>query len=388
MYFNGERKKMKDLIDGNKAAAVAARLARVKAVPCFPITPQTEIIETIQKWKANGEFEGEFTQVESEHSVMSAAIGAAMTGARTFTATSSQGLLLMHEMLPIAAGTRTPMVMVNVSRGLSAPITLWPDHNDILAMRDSGWIILMCETNQEVLDSIFIGYKVGENPNIYLPVLVNMDGFIHSYTREIVEVPDQKLIDKYLPKELKLEIKLDVKNPKTLGIPVMAEYMKFRAQLHRAQLDSFPVIKKSQSEWKKLTGRKYDIVESYKLKDAKAAIIIMGPNTTIARAAVDKMRKKGKKVGLLRIRVYRPFPENEIKQALKGINKIGVIDQSICPGMSGILYPEIKMSLYGTKTLLFNYIVGLGGAVVTDETFMGIFDDILKSKEEQRRWVM
>lgn len=379
---------MKNLLDGNKSAAIAARLARVMAVPCFPITPQTEIIETIQKWKANGEFKGEFTQVESEHSVMSAAIGAAMTGARTFTATSSQGLLLMHEMLPIASGTRTPMVMVNVSRALSAPITLWPDHNDILAMRDSGWITFVCETNQEVLDSVLIGYKVGEDPKITLPVIVNMDGFIHSYTREIVEVPDQKVVDKFLPKEMKLEIKLDVKNPKTLGIPVMAEYIKYRSQLHKAMLDSFAVIKKAQSDWKRLTGRKYDIVESYKLKDADVALVIMGPNTTIARSAVDNLRKKGKKVGLLRIRLYRPFPEKEIKEALAGIKKVVIADQSICPGMSGILYPEIKMALYGSNALVSNYIVGLGGAMLTDQSFMQIFDEVLKSKEELRKWLM
>ncbi|MEA3430660.1 MAG: pyruvate ferredoxin oxidoreductase [Nanoarchaeota archaeon] len=379
---------MKDLLDGNKCAAIAARLAHVKAVPCFPITPQTEIIETIQKWKANGEFKGEFTQLESEHSVMSAAIGAAMTGARTFTATSSQGLLLMHEMLPIASGTRTPMVMVNVSRGLSAPITLWPDHNDILAMRDSGWITFICETNQEVLDSIIIGYKVGENPKIALPVLVNMDGFIHSYTREIVEVPEQKLVDKFLPKNMFLEIKLDVKNPKTLGIPVIGEYMKYRAQLHKAMLDSFAVIRKAHVEWKKLTGRKYDLIESYKLKDADVVMVIMGPNTTIARAAVDKMRKKGKKVGLLRIRLYRPFPEKEIRKALEGFKKIIVADQSICPGMSGILYPEIKMALYGTKVKISNFIIGLGGAVLTDDSFVEIFDDVFKSKEEVRKWLM
>ncbi|MBW3003701.1 pyruvate ferredoxin oxidoreductase [Candidatus Woesearchaeota archaeon] len=378
---------MKDLIDGNKAAAIAARLARVQSVPCFPITPQTEIIETIQKWKVNGEFSGQFNQVESEHSVMSAAIGSAMTGARTFTATSSQGLLLMHEMLPIASGTRTPMVMVNVSRGLSAPITLWPDHNDILAMRDSGWIIIFCETNQEVLDSVIMGYKVGENPILNLPVIVNMDGFIHSYTREIVEVPDQKLVDKFLPK-FNLEIKLDVKKPRTLGIPVMAEYMKYRAQLHRAQLDAFPIIQKAQAEWKKLTGRGYDILESYRLKDAEACLVIMGPNTTIARSAVDKMRKQGKKVGLLRIRVYRPFPEKQIKDALDGIKKIAVIDQSICPGMSGILYPEIKMALYDSKAIVSNYIVGLGGALVSDEGFIQIFKEIMMTKGEQRRWLM
>jgi len=377
----------KDLIDGNKAAAVAARLSRVQCVPCFPITPQTEIIETIQKWKANGEFKGEFNQVESEHSVMSAAIGAAMTGARTFTATSSQGLLLMHEMLPIASGTRTPIVLVNVSRGISAPITLWPDHNDIMAMRDSGWITFICETNQEVLDSVIIAHKVSEDKNVLLPVIVNMDGFIHSYTREIVEIPDQSLVDKFLPK-INLSIKLDVNSPKTLGIPVMSEYIKYRAQLHRAMLDSFKVIKKAHSDWYKLTKRKYDFVESYKMKDADVAIVIMGPNTTIARSAVDKLREKGIKAGIFRIRLFRPLPEAQIREGLSKVKNVIVVDQSISPGISGILYPEIKMALYGSKSVVHNYILGLGGYVVTDETFIQIVNDVKKSKGENRKWLM
>jgi pyruvate ferredoxin oxidoreductase alpha subunit len=379
---------MKDLLDGNETAATAAKLARVKSVPCYPITPQTEIIEVLQKWKVDDEFKGEFNQVESEHSAMSAAIGSALTGVRTFTATSSQGLLLMHEMLPIASGSRAPMVLVNVSRGISAPITLWPDHHDIMAMRDAGWIIFMCETNQEVLDSVIMGYKIGEDKKIVLPVIVNMDGFIHSFTREIVDVPEQKVVDQFLPKEMELEIKLDTDKPLTLGIPVLGDYMKYKAQVQRAMLDSFDVITKAHEDWKKLTGRNYDFVEEYKLNDAEAAFVMMGPNTTIARAAVDLLRKKGKKVGLLRVRLFRPFPEKEIRDALKGIKKIAVIDQAVSYGLSGPLYPEIKMALYGSGSIISNYIMGLGGALVSDELLDEVFEEILKSKEEQRKWLM
>ncbi|MBW2978760.1 pyruvate ferredoxin oxidoreductase [Candidatus Woesearchaeota archaeon] len=379
---------MIDLLDGNVCAAWGARIAKAQCVPCFPITPTTEIIETIASWKAKNEFQGEFVQLDSEHSVGSAAFGASITGARVFTATSSQGLLLMHELLPIISGCRTPMVMATVSRCLSAPIGLWPDHNDTLAMRDAGWIMFICETNQEVLDSVIMGYKISENPKILLPVIVNMDGFVHSYTRTQVNIPDQKLVDKFLPHP-ELEIKLDVKKPMTLGIPAMGlDYMRYRAQLNKAMQDSFYVIEKVQKEWARLTKRKYDFIEEYKLKDAKAAIVMIGANTTIARAAVDDMRAKGKKVGLLRIRLFRPFPEKQIRKALEKIKHIAVVDQNICPGMGGILYPEIKMALSGHKKIINNYINGLGGNFVSEQDYISILKDVVKLKKEERKWQM
>ncbi|MBW2985748.1 pyruvate ferredoxin oxidoreductase [Candidatus Woesearchaeota archaeon] len=379
---------MIDIIDGNKCAAWGARRAKVQCVPCFPITPTTEIIETIAEWNAKGEFKGEFVVLESEHSAASACLGSSMTGARTFTATSSQGLLLMHEILPIISGCRTPMVMTTVSRCISAPIGLWPDHNDTLAMRDAGWIMFICETNQEVLDSVIMGYKVSENPKILLPVIVNMDGFVHSYTRTEVDIPEQKLVDKFLPHP-ELEIRLDVKKPMTLGIPAMGlDYMRYRQQLHTAMLDSFTVIDKVHKEWAKLTGRKYDFLDEYKVKDADAVIVMIGANATIARAAVDTMREKGKKVGLLRIRLFRPFPEAQLRKALEKVNKIAVVDQNICPGMGGILYPEIKMALYGTKKIISDYVQGLGGNFVSEEDYIEILNDIMKTKADDRKWQM
>ncbi|MBW3004763.1 pyruvate ferredoxin oxidoreductase [Candidatus Woesearchaeota archaeon] len=379
---------MIDILDGNACAAWGARRAKVQCVPCFPITPTTEIIETIAAWKAKGDFPGEFVVLESEHSAASACLGSSMTGARTFSATSSQGLFLMHEILPIISGCRTPMVLTTVSRALSAPIGLWPDHNDTLAMRDAGWIMLICETNQEVLDSVIMGYKISENPKILLPVIVNMDGFVHSYTRTEVDVPEQKLVDKFLPHP-ELEIRLDVKKPMTLGIPAMGlDYMHYRQQVHKAMLDSFDVIDKVQKEWAKLTGRKYEFLDEYKMNDAKAAIVMIGANSTIARSAVDEMRKKGKKVGLLRIRLFRPFPEKQLRKALEKINHIAVIDQNICPGMGGILYPEIKMALSGTKKVVCNYIQGLGGNFVSEQDYMDILNDVLKNKSDEKKWQM
>ena len=311
MYIKGEKMKGYELLDGNQCAAWGARLAKVQYVPSYPITPQTEIIEVIAQWQADGEFPGLFQQVDSEHSVLSAALGSASTGVRTFCASSSQGLLLAHEIFPNISGTRLPMVYVNVSRGISAPITLWPDHNDVMSVRDFGWIMMISETNQEVLDSVILSYKVAEK--MCLPVLVNMDGFVHSFTREQVVLPEQKMVDKFLGKP-KLDIKLDTKKPKSLAAPTLEGYMYYRAQLHKAMLDSVKVIDNVHKEWEKLTGRAYSFFEEYKVKGADTVIVMMGSNTTIAKSAVDAMRKKGEKVGLLRIRVMRPWCEEKLRK--------------------------------------------------------------------------
>jgi pyruvate ferredoxin oxidoreductase alpha subunit len=376
-----------EILDGNDTAAHAAKLCRVKVVPCFPITPQTEIIEKIAKWKAEGIFSPEFIVMESEHSVLSAALGSEMTGARTFTASSSQGLMLMHEILPIVSGTRMPVLMVNVSRGLSAPITLWADHNDFLAMRDSGWLMFVSETNQEIMDMVIMGYKIGENRKLRLPVLINMDGYIHSYTRTEVEVPSQSFVDDFLPK-LKLDTRLDVSKPMSLGTPVMEEYMYFRSQLHKAHMDAKPLIKKVFRQFEDLTGREHDVVETDHLTGAEAAIVIMGANTTIARAAVENLRKKGEKVGLLKIKAFRPFPYKEIEEKLEGIERIAVMDQNIAPGASGILYPEVKSAIYENDSIVSNFIFGLGGKPTSQKDFEAVLKRTLKSKKEERVWLL
>ena len=344
---------------------------------------ETEIIETIAKWKADGEFNPEFNQVESEHSVMSAALGSALTGARTFTATSSQGLLYMHEILPNVSGMRLPVVMVNVSRAISAPITLWCDFNDVLAMRDSGWITFICESNQEVLDTIIMSYKIAEK--ILLPVIVNMDGFITSFTRTEVDIPKQGLVDKFLPK-LNLPFAIDIKKPRSYGLPAMDDYMFFKSQHHKAMLDSLKIIEKTQKEYQKLTKRRYDFIESYKLENAKVAIVMMGANSTIGKAAIENLRKKGVKAGLLRIRLLRPFPEKQIINSLKNIKKVIVLDQNISPGLSGILYPEVRSIL--KNKIVSNYIIGLGGKPVAQKEIENIILEILKSDKEERKWLM
>ncbi len=378
------KKKNTDLLDGNGACAHAAVLSRVQSFPCFPITPQTELLHLLADWKAKGIFKGQYNLMDSEHSVLSAAFGSASVGARTFTATSSQGLMYMHEVLPIVSGNRLPIVMVNGSRGLSAPVTLWQDHNDILAMRDSGWLMIITQDNQELLDSIILSFKVSENPNVLLPSLVNMDGFIQSLTRIPVDLPDIALVDKFLPK-LNLEIKLDVDNPISLGVPVMSEYMDFRAQVHKAQENALQEMQSAFTEWNSLTGRKYDFIDSFQVDDAEIILVIAGAISLTARAAITELRSSGEKVGLLRLRVLRPFPREIISKSLSNSQKIIVVDQDISPGFGGVLYGEICSLVDDAK--VSSFIAGLGGRHIGKEDFKKIIIKVSNSSIALKAWV-
>lgn len=376
-----------EMLDGNGAASHSARLCRVQSVPCFPVTPQTEIIETMANWNQSGFWDGQYRVLESEHAVLAAAVASQMTGARTFTATSSQGLELMHEILPIASGTRSPLVMVNVSRALSAPITLWCDHSDFLSVRDTGWLMFCCETNQEVMDTIPMAYKVSENPDVLLPSMVNMDGFVHSYTRTEVSIPDQKTVDRFLPK-LKMKIKLDVNKPMSLGVPAMGEYSNFRLQVHKAQLNSLNLIEQAQREWNRRTGRQYDVIERFHLNDADVVAVGMGANTTIMKAAVSNLRRKGVKAGLLRLRLIRPWPLQEIREELQDVKRILVIDQNLAPGMGGIMYPEIRSTAPNHKTVVSNFIAGLGGKPVSQKDYESMILEAKRTKKPFRRFLI
>lgn len=378
----------KTLIDGNAAAAWAARLARVQVVPNFPVTPQTEIIETLAKWKSSGEWNGEFLPMESEHSVMSAAVASSAAGARTFTGTSSQGLLLMHETLYNASGMRLPIVMMNVSRALAAPITLWPDHNDVLDCRDSGWLITFCENNQEVVDTTLNAFRISENTDVLLPSMVNLEGFILSYTREPTDIPTQSQVDRFLPK-YRPKVYIDTRKPMAVGIGVMKEYSYFRSQVHLAQKNALKVTEQAYRDFARIFGRKYYLFEEFMMKGAKAAIITMGANSTIAKAAVKSLRAKGHKIGLIRIRVYRPFPEEQLRKALSGLEAIGVVDQNLSPGVGGIVYPEIKALMYGERIPISSFIISLGGKHISQEEFETICLETLKTaktRKEKRMW--
>lgn len=373
---------MKKMISGNEAAAWGARLSRAEVIPTFPITPQTEIIEHIAKWISNKEFDADFIPMESEHSVQSALIASSAAGVRVFSATSSQGLLLMHEMMFIASGLRLPIVMVNVSRGLSAPITLWADHNDILAQRDTGWMQVFCENNQEVIDSIIMGYKIAENEKVLLPMIINLDGFTLSHTSEPVQNPKQEEVDNFLPKYNPKHTVLDPKHPMTVGGAVIdpKDYMYFRYQQRLSMENAKEIITDICKEWYSRTGRFYDLVESYNLDDAKKAIIIMGSESSVAKYTVNKLRDEGEKVGLLRLRVYRPFPSEMIVDALKNIEQIGIIDKNVSHGIGGIVYSEIKN--YLPNSIVTSFIAGLGGKNIGVEGYENIFNHLGKENEE------
>ena len=376
-YLWKKGEEMKKLMDGNEAGAWAARLAKVQVVPNFPVTPQTELIEKLAQWKVDGLFKGDFLEVESEHSVMSAAIASQATGVRTFTASSSQGLLLMHEVLYVASGMRLPITMINVSRGLSAPITLWNDHNDILDQRDSGWMMFFTENNQEVIDLTLQAFKIAENHKVLLPCLVNLDGFVLSYTREPVQVPNQRDVDKFLPKYKPITY-LDPKKPMNLGVPVMEEYMDFRLQQQAAMENARKIIKKVFNEWDSKFGRQYDVIERFMMDDAVIALVSIGAMTSTAKAAVLEARKKGIKVGLVKIVVYRPFPFKELEDALNDVVGIGVCDQNLAPGFGGILYHDVRSLMYGYKRVINDYILGLGGRAVPKEKYVEIIEDLLE----------
>lgn len=362
------------LLTGNAAAAWGARLADVDYYPAFPITPQTEIIETLAGWAGAGELPGRFVTLDSEHSMLTAAGSAAATGARVFTATSSQGLLYGMEALYTISGWRVPLVMVNVSRGLAAPITLGPDHNDVLAARDSGFVQIHAETCQEVLDSILIGYRIAEDRRVSAPVLVNLDGFYLSFTREPVDIPDEAAVREFLPPFDFKHLGFRASRPMAQGVAVLegATYSHFRYQMHRAIQNAAEVHAEAAADFSRLFGRDYGVVEQYRMDDAETVLVMAGSFATKGKAAVDLWREEGRRVGLLRLRLIRPFPVNEIAAALAGCRAVGVIDQNISPGSGGILYHELAAALFDVADrprILRSFVSGLGGKDISQAEF-------------------
>ncbi len=364
----------RELITGNHAAAWGARLAGIEYTPLFPITPQTEIMETLMKWVEEEKMTCGLTVMESEHSMVTAAAAGAATGVRVFTATSSQGLLYAMEMLYNASGWRTPFVMVNVSRGLSAPITLEPDHNDVLAARDSGFLQFHCATCQEVLDAILVAYRVGEDERVRLPVIVNMDGFYLSFTREPVVIPEKADALKYVGAYDPGTTLFSGAAPASQGVAVLGggPYSYFRYQAHLAALNALTVFREAADDFRGMFGRKVEAVEAYRLDDAEIAIVMMGCFAGKARDAVDRMREGGMAVGLLRPFLLRPFPEEEIGRLLMNKKGVAVVDQNLSPGKGGILHGEIKEALFGREgapRVVTGFIGGLGGRDIAFEEF-------------------
>lgn len=371
----------RELLTGNVAAAWGVRLAGVDYVPAFPITPQTEIIETLSQWFSEGFMRGKFVTMDSEHSMVTAAGAASATGARVFTATSSQGLLYAFEVLYTVAGWRVPLVMVNVSRALSSPITLEPDHNDILSARDCGFIQIHAETCQEVLDSILIAYRIAEDKRVMLPVLINMDGYYLSFTREPVEIPAKEKVAEFLPSYRPKHAFFQASNPMAQGVAVLGGhiYSYFKYQMHMASLNALDVHEEVAEEFYHLFGRRYGAIDTYRMDDADYAIVMSNAFATKGKAAVDHFRSRGHKVGLLRLRLIRPFPAEEVIDVLKDVSGIAVIDQNISVGSGGIFYSEIAASLYNEvkRPVILSFIGGLGGKDISMTEFQKILDDTI-----------
>jgi pyruvate ferredoxin oxidoreductase alpha subunit len=345
----------------------------VDYVPAFPITPQTEIIETLAQWFGTGEMPGRLTMLESEHSMLTAAGAAAATGVRVFTATSSQGLLYAMEMIYTVAGWRAPFVLVNVSRGLASPITLESDHNDVLAARDSGFLQIHCATCQEVLDSVLLAYRLGEDARVRLPVLVNMDGFYLSFTREPVELPEPAQVARFLPPFDPGAVQFRASRPVSQAVAVLggSPYSYFRYESHLAALKALDVYEEIAAQFARDFGRRHDAVDSYRADDAEIVFVMIGAFATKARDAVDRLREAGHKVGLLRPRLLRPFPARQLRELLNGKRAAAVIDQNISMGKGGVMYTELASALYGRSgaPVLVSFIGGLGGRDLPPEEF-------------------
>jgi pyruvate ferredoxin oxidoreductase alpha subunit len=364
---------MKKVIEGSMAVSQAVKVCRPHVISAYPITPQTHIVENLSQMVADGELKSEFINVESEFGAASVILGASVTGARAFSTTTSQGLLLMAEVLFNIAGLRLPVSITCCNRSVSAPINIWNDHQDAMTVRDSGWIQLYAEDCQEVHDMQLQAYKIGENPEISLPVMVNMDGFILTHAFEPVELMDQKMADEFLP-PYKPKIYLTTKNPVTFG--VLADptyYMETRYRLEQAIEAAIPVIEAVADEFKEKFGRYAGgLVDKYRLDGAKTAVVGMGSVVGTIREAVDEMREKGDNVGLLKVRAFRPFPKEAIYDALKDVDTIVVMEKALSLGLGGILLNELRAIFYGKKRQprICGFIVGLGGRDVPTKSIM------------------
>ena len=369
---------MEKVIMGNHAVSYGAKLARSQVIAAYPITPQTQIVEMLSEFCADGLLDAKFIKVESEHSAMAACIGASSAGARAFTATSGHGLALMHEMLHWATGARLPIVMANVNRAMGPGWSIWTEQTDSLAQRDTGWLQFYCESNQEVLDSVIQAFKIAEQ--VLLPTMLVLDAFVLSHTQEPVDIPDQELVDRYLP-AYNARYKLDTSDPHAFGALVTpSHYMELRYKIQRATEEAAEVARQADKEFREIFGRSYGLVEKYRLEDAETVLVTSATITSTARVVVDELREEGYKVGLLKVRMFRPFPVEDVREALAGARKVAVIDRNISFGHGGIFAEEIKSALYNGahRPPIFGFIIGLGGRDVTPASIRGIAEYTLE----------
>ncbi|MEM1701408.1 MAG: pyruvate ferredoxin oxidoreductase [Desulfurococcaceae archaeon] len=386
-------------LNGDEAVAYAVKQSYVDVVTAYPITPQTIIVEKFSEFVANGEVHSEFIPVESEHSAMSAVVGAAAMGARTFTATSSQGLALMVEILYIASGLRLPVVMALVNRALSAPINIHNDHSDAYLMRDAGWVMLFVENVQEAYDTTIQAFKIAEHPKVQLPVVVNLDGFFLSHTMEKIYMLPDDIVHEFLggPRKLvkisvdyydeEVPYSLNPARPLSIGpLALYDYYFEIKTQQVEAMKNVPEIVKEVNKEWYELSGRKYGdgVLDPYMVDDAEIVIVSMGSSSGTIRSVTRKLRERGEKIGALRIRMFRPFPFEDIAKVLGDAKLVAVMDRAIGPGSFGALYLDVVASLYeqSSRPLIVNYIYGLGGRDLTEEMVLSVID---KSKKDLER---
>ncbi|HHU77137.1 MAG TPA: pyruvate ferredoxin oxidoreductase [Firmicutes bacterium] len=372
------------LLTGNHAAAYGAMLAQPKVIPIYPITPQTPIAEKLTEFQLEGLLQAEFITPESEHSAMAACISASLTGVRVFTATSSQGLMLMHELLHFASGSRAPIVMVNANRTFAAPWGFWADQTDSLAQRDTGWLQYYVENPQEALDTVLQAFKTAET--VLLPAMVVFEAFYVSHALEVVGVPTPETVKSYLP-PYEPKVMLDPEIGRSFGNVVdQKTYCQHRQTLDLAMEEVFDVAKNADDQWKGLTGRGYGLVEKYRCEDAENIIMAMGTISGTAKSAVDKMRAEGLSIGLLKVRLFRPFPVQELRGILGGRDRVIVLDRNFSPGNGGILHQELKAALYGLKSApeIFGYLAGVGGVNVTPEKIEGLVKQSLSGQSSAK----
>lgn len=354
--------------------AEAARMCKPGVIAAYPITPQTHIVENLAKFVADGQLKAETLNVESEHSAASVVLGSEAAGVRSFTCTSSQGLLLMGEVVFCVAGMRLPVMMICANRAISAPINIWNDQQDSIALRDAGWIQLYAENNQEAVDLIIAGYKIGENHKIMLPVMVCVDGFILTHGLEVVDMPSQEQVDKFLP-AYNPQYKLDVNDPMSFGLlgdPTV--YTETRYAIQKTMEDVLTLLPEVGREYKEIVGHdSVRLVEEYKMDDAEVVLIAMGSVCGTIKDVIDAQREKGQKIGLLKIVTYRPFPKQAIADSLAKAKYIGVVDKNISLGSDGALYSEVKSALAADKNIS-GFIAGLGGRDITIETVENIIE--------------
>ena len=374
----------KRIVTGDYAAAHGALLCRPKIVAAYPITPQTLIVEHISEFIADGKLDADYMAVESEHSAMSACIAAESAGVRTYTATSSQGLALMHEALFAAAGMRLPIVMPVVNRTLAAPIGIWCEYNDTMPERDSGWLQVYCEDNQEVLDMVIQAYKIAEDERILLPMMVNLDAFILSHTVEPVDLMDQKMVDAFLPPYKPKHSYLDPDDPMVVGTFSPPEYIQeVRYQTEMSMQRAREVVGEVTEAFADKFGRDYGgLIDTYRMDDADVALITLGTVTGTARDVVDDFRAKGKKVGLVKLRFFRPFPAREIVEIAHRVKALGVYDRAVSFGSGGPTWIETRHAIYGhTDIPVLGFLAGLGGRDVTSDDVALMFNRIIEASK-------